>query len=186
MRRRRVRTGWYRSRFDPAARRARLRVRLCSPTLIHAHRPDRSLRLFGRAANHQSSKPQPSRHSRVGSRLAPDLTPRPPARIPFPAPNKMFLIARPMLLGEFLSYAFRAAGTRHRAVVDLGGARAAAPAAFVNMLRRISTTALLIFGGAPYRDYTYIFVGGPGGGLEPLKSTTIWVAPQTLAPKPSR
>src|SRR6266699_2941434 len=119
-----------------------------------------------------------------GWRIATGLTPTTSDSITFTAPNYDVLIDSPMLLGEFLSYAFRAAGTPHRAVVDLGGARAAAPAAFVNMLRRISTTALLIFGGAPYRDYTYIFVGGRGGGLEHLNSTTIGVTTETLARYP--
>ena len=119
-----------------------------------------------------------------GWRIATGLTPTTRDSITFTAPNYDVLIDAPILLGEFLSYAFRAAGTPHRAVVDLGGARAAAPAAFVNMLRRISTTALLIFGGAPYRDYTYIFVGGRGGGLEHLNSTTIGVTTETLARNP--
>jgi len=119
-----------------------------------------------------------------GWRIATGLTPTTSDSITFTAPNYDVLIDSPMLLGEFLSYAFRAAGTPHRAVVDLGGARAAAPAAFVNMLRRISTMALLIFGGAPYRDYTYIFVGGRGGGLEHLNSTTIGVTTETLARNP--
>jgi len=52
------------------------------------------------------------------------------------------------------------------------------------MLQRISTTAIGIFGSAPYADYTYIFVGGRGGGLEHLNSTTIGVTTETLARNP--
>jgi len=52
------------------------------------------------------------------------------------------------------------------------------------MLRRISTTAIRLFGAAPYKDYTYIFVGGRGGGLEHLNSTTIGVTTETLARSP--
>jgi len=52
------------------------------------------------------------------------------------------------------------------------------------MLRRISETAIAIFGNAPYKDYTYIFVGGRGGGLEHLNSTTIGVTTETLARNP--
>jgi predicted metalloprotease with PDZ domain len=95
------------------------------------------------------------------------------------------LIDSPALLGRFLSYPFTAAGTPHRAVVDLGGGRAYAPRVFVDMLRRISETAIGIFGAPPpYKDYTYIFVGGRGGGLEHLNSTTIGVSAQTLARNP--
>ena len=94
------------------------------------------------------------------------------------------LIDSPVMLGSFLSYHFSAAGTLHRAVVDLGGAQAHAPSAFVDMLRRIAETGLGIFRGAPYKDYTFIFVGGRGGGLEHLNSTTIGVTTQTLARNP--
>ena len=100
------------------------------------------------------------------------------------APSYDVLIDSPVLLGTFLSYRFTAAGTPHRAVVDLGGARAHADRVFVDMLRRISETAIEIFGNAPYKDYTYIFVGGRGGGLEHLNSTTIGVTSETLARNP--
>jgi len=119
-----------------------------------------------------------------GWRVATGLTPTTSDSTTFTAPNYDVLIDSPMLLGEFLSYTFTAAGTSHRAVVDLGGGPAAAPAVFVDMLRRISTTAIGIFGGPPYRDYTYIFVGGRGGGLEHQNSTTIGVTTETLARNP--
>src|SRR2546425_2331493 len=102
----------------------------------------------------------------------------------FAAPSYDVLIDSPALLGRFLTYRFPTAGTPHRAVVDLGGGRAHAPAVFVDMLRRISTTAIRVFGSAPYQDYTYIFVGGRGGGLEHLNSTTIGVPTETLARNP--
>ncbi|HEV8511076.1 MAG TPA: PDZ domain-containing protein [Gemmatimonadales bacterium] len=105
------------------------------------------------------------------------------------APNYDVLIDSPVLLGQFLSYRFTAGGTPHRAVVDLGGGKAHAANEFVDMLRRISATAIAIFGGVPprpppYTDYTYIFVGGRGGGLEHLNSTTIGVTTETLARNP--
>jgi len=55
---------------------------------------------------------------------------------------------------------------------------------FVDMLRRVSETAIGIFGNAPYKDYTYIFVAGRGGGLEHLNSTTIGVSADVLARNP--
>jgi predicted metalloprotease with PDZ domain len=103
------------------------------------------------------------------------------------APSYDVLIDSPVLVGRFLSYRFTAAGVPHRAVVDLGGGAQTTRAArvFVDMLRRISETAIGIFGNAPYKDYTYILVGGRGGGLEHLNSTTIGVSADVLARNPT-
>ncbi len=120
----------------------------------------------------------------AGWRIATGLVPTTVDSTTYAAPNYDVLIDSPVLLGKFLTYRFSAAGTPHRAVVDLGGGRAYAPGAFVDMLQRISTTAIGIFGSAPYTDYTYIFVGGRGGGLEHLNSTTIGVTTETLARNP--
>ena len=120
----------------------------------------------------------------TGWRVATGLAPATAESTVYVAPNYDVLIDSPMLLGHFLSYSFTAAGTPHRAVVDLGRGQAHAPAVFVDMLRRISTAATRIFGGAPYRDYTFIFVGGRGGGLEHLNSTTIGVRTEVLARSP--
>lgn len=94
------------------------------------------------------------------------------------------LIDSPVLVGHFSSYPFTAAGTPHRAVVDVAGVRMRAPGTLVSMLRRISTTAIGIFGNAPYASYSYIFVGGRGGGLEHRNSTTIGVSTETLTRNP--
>ena len=119
-----------------------------------------------------------------GWRLATGMPPTSKDSTIFAAASYDVLIDSPVLLGHFLTYSFTAAGTPHRAVVDLGGGRAYAPTVFVDMLRRISTTGIRIFGSAPYTDYTYIFVGGRGGGLEHLNSTTIGVTTGTLARNP--
>src|SRR6266478_6254934 len=119
-----------------------------------------------------------------GWRIATGLVPTTKDSTIFTAPSYDVLSDSPTLLGHFLTYHFSAAGAPHRAVVDLGETRAYAPAVFVDMLRRISTTAIGIFGRAPYKDYTYIFVGGRGGGLEHLNSTTIGVTTETLARYP--
>jgi predicted metalloprotease with PDZ domain len=119
-----------------------------------------------------------------GWRVATGLVPTRSDSTIFQAPSYDVLIDSPALLGNFLTYSFSAAGTPHRAVVGLGGDRAQAPGVFVDMLRRISTTAIGIFGTAPYKDYTFIFVGGRGGGLEHLNSTTIGVTTETLARNP--
>jgi predicted metalloprotease with PDZ domain len=102
------------------------------------------------------------------------------------APSYDVLIDSPVLIGRFLSYRFTAAGIPHRAVVDMAGAvqPARAGRVFVDMLRRVSETAIGLFGTAPYKDYTYIFVAGRGGGLEHLNSTTIGVSGDVLARNP--
>ena len=97
------------------------------------------------------------------------------------APSYDVLIDSPVLLGHFLDYRFTAGGRPHRAVVDLGGVRPRAARTFVDMVRRVSETTIGIFGSAPYKDYTYIFVAGRGGGLEHLNSTTIGVTADALA-----
>ena len=105
------------------------------------------------------------------------------------APSYDVLIDSPVLIGRFNSSWFTAAGVPHRAVVDLGGGGAVQGArvgrVFVDMLRRVSETAIGIFGSAPYKDYTYIFVAGRGGGLEHLNSTTIGVSADVLARNPT-
>jgi len=102
------------------------------------------------------------------------------------APSYDVLIDSPVLVGRFSTYRFTAAGVPHRAVVDLAGA-AQSPRVqrvFVEMLRRVSETGIAIFGSAPYKDYTYIFVAGRGGGLEHLNSTTIGVTTDVLSRNP--
>jgi predicted metalloprotease with PDZ domain len=100
------------------------------------------------------------------------------------APSYDVLIDSPALVGRFATFRFTAGGVPHRAVVDLNGGRAAFDTlAFVDMLRRISQTAIDIFGGAPYADYTYIYAGA-GGGLEHLNSTTIGIDLERMAEDP--
>ncbi|HEV8399382.1 MAG TPA: PDZ domain-containing protein [Gemmatimonadales bacterium] len=100
------------------------------------------------------------------------------------APSYDVLIDSPVLVGHFLDYRFIAGGRPHRAVVDLGGVRPTAARTFVDMVRRVSETTIGVFGSAPYKDYTFIFVAGRGGGLEHLNSTTIGVTTEVLARRP--
>jgi len=100
------------------------------------------------------------------------------------APSYDVLIDSPALLGRFATFRFTAGGVPHRAVVDLNGGRPAFDTlAFVDMLRRISETAIGIFGSAPYKDFTYIYAG-TGGGLEHLNSTTIGINLERMAENP--
>src|SRR2546430_1319253 len=56
------------------------------------------------------------------------------------APSYDVLIDSPVLVGNFLSYTFTAAGRPHRAVVDIGGADSPAAAALVRKLKLVSQT----------------------------------------------
>ncbi|MGH7646436.1 MAG: PDZ domain-containing protein, partial [Gemmatimonadales bacterium] len=108
----------------------------------------------------------------AGWRIATGLVPTTDSAV-YWAPSYDVLIDSPALLGRFVEYRFTAGGVPHRVAVDLGGGRPGYPErAFVDMLRRISETTIGIFGGAPYKDYTFLF-SGSGGGLEHLNSTTI-------------
>jgi len=120
----------------------------------------------------------------AGWRIATGLVPTTDSTT-FWAPSYDVLIDSPVLVGHFLDYHFSAGGRPLRAVVDLGGARAHAARTFVDMVRRVSETAIGIFGSAPYKDYTFIFVAGRGGGMEHLNSTTIGVAADVLARHPA-
>lgn len=98
------------------------------------------------------------------------------------APSYDVLIDSPVLVGRIQRWVFTADGTPHQIVIANDGRPVPFDTlAFVDMVRRITETAIAIFGQAPYRDYTYIFVVGNGGGLEHLNSTTIGVTADSLA-----
>src|SRR6185503_15852317 len=101
-------------------------------------------------------------HLPPGWRIATGLVPTTDSTT-YWAPSYDVLIDSPVLVGHFLDYRFTAGGRPHRAVVDLGGVRPTAARAFVDMVRRVSETTIGIFGSAPYKDYTFIFVAGRGG-----------------------
>jgi predicted metalloprotease with PDZ domain len=122
-------------------------------------------------------------HLPAGWRIATGLVPTTDSTT-YWAPSYDVLIDSPVLVGHFLDYRFTAGGRPHRAVVDLGGVRPTAARTFVDMVRRVSETTIGIFGSAPYKDYTFIFVAGRGGGLEHLNSTTIGVTSDVLARHP--
>ena len=100
----------------------------------------------------------------------------------FVAPSYDILIDSPVLVGHFQDWSFQVDRIPHRVAF---WARPNAPrfdsTAFVNVLERIVTTSRDIMGPLPYRDYTFIYVDGPFGGLEHLNSTTIGVSTNDLA-----
>ncbi len=109
----------------------------------------------------------------AGWRVGTGLMATPDSTIFF-APSYDVLIDSPVLLGRFQRWVFTAASTPHQVLVANDGEPAAFDTiAFVAMVRRIAATAIGVFGQAPYKDYSFIFVVGGGGGLEHLNSTTI-------------
>ena len=57
--------------------------------------------------------------------------------------------------------------------------------AWVAMHRRIVKQAQDLMGRLPYREYTFLYEDGPGGGLEHLNSTTLSSESQLLAKSPT-
>lgn len=98
------------------------------------------------------------------------------------------LIDSPVLAGppgRLRAWRFDAAGVPHRvAYWAQPGAPAFDTAAFVAAARAAAEAALGVMGEAPYRDYTFLFVDGAGGGLEHLNSTTIGAGAASLARDP--
>jgi predicted metalloprotease with PDZ domain len=117
----------------------------------------------------------------AGWRIGTGLQSTPDSTVYF-APSYDVLIDAPALVGRIQRWVFTADGTPHQIVVANDGRPVPFDTvAFVDMVRRITETAIAVFGQAPYQDYTYIFVVGNGGGLEHLNSTTIGLNADSLA-----
>jgi predicted metalloprotease with PDZ domain len=117
----------------------------------------------------------------AGWRVGTGLMATPDSTVYF-APSYDVLIDSPILVGRFQRWVFTAAGTPHQVLVANDGRPAAFDTvAFVAMVRRIARTEIGIFGQAPYKDYSFIFVVGAGGGLEHLNSTTIGLNADRMA-----
>lgn len=117
----------------------------------------------------------------AGWRIGTGLMSTPDSTVYF-APSYDVLIDSPVLVGRIQRWVFTADGTPHQVVIANEGRPVALDTlAFVDMVRRITETAIAIFGQAPYKDYTYLYVVGTGGGLEHLNSTTIGLNADSLA-----
>jgi len=103
----------------------------------------------------------------------------------FIAPSYDVLIDSPVLIGRFHDWSFQVDGIPHRVAF---WTRPNAPrfdsTAFVSVLQRIVATSRDIMGALPYRDYSFLYVDGPFGGLEHLNSTTIGTSSSDLARDP--
>jgi predicted metalloprotease with PDZ domain len=103
----------------------------------------------------------------------------------FFAPSYDVLIDSPVLMGDARSLAVRAFdvdGVPHRvAWWRRPGAPAFDTASFVAPIPEIVRQTRRIFGWMPYRDYSFLFIDGTGGGLEHLNSTTIGIGAAAVA-----
>ena len=105
--------------------------------------------------------------------------------VSFFAPSYDVLIDSPVLMGDARSLVVRQLdvdGVPHR-VAWWRRPRAAAfdTAAFVAPVPGIVEQVRRIFGWIPYRDYSFLFIDGTGGGLEHLNSTTIGISAASSA-----
>lgn len=118
---------------------------------------------------------------RIATGLIPTADPR-----TFFAPSYDVLVDSPTLIGALRIWMFGVDGVPHR--VAYWPRPNAAPfdtVAFVASAERVVRTAREIFGRLPYREYTFLYVDGAGGGLEHLNSTTIGARSETLAVRPA-
>lgn len=120
-----------------------------------------------------------------GWRIATGLVPTSDAAVFF-APSYDLLIDAPVLVGRFAAWRFAVAGVPHRVAFWLApGAPAFDTTAFLSTIRRGVEAATAMMGDIPYREYTFLYVDGVGGGLEHLNSTTIGVSAARLAQDPA-
>lgn len=116
------------------------------------------------------------------------LTPTGDPRVFF-ARSYDVLVDSPVLAGPgdaLRVWRFAVDGVPHRvAYWAQAGAAAFDTARFVATAERAVRAARGVMGELPYRDYTFLFVDGAGGGLEHLNSTTIGVAGAALARDPA-
>jgi len=103
----------------------------------------------------------------------------------FFAPSYDVLVDTPVLMGDARSLAVRQLdvdGVPHRvAWWRRPGAAPFDTAAFVAPVPAIVEQVKRIFGWIPYRDYSFLFIDGTGGGLEHLNSTTIGISAASIA-----
>jgi predicted metalloprotease with PDZ domain len=98
------------------------------------------------------------------------------------APSTGVLLDSPILVGLFRDWRFAADGVPHRIVyLPLPDPKPFDTTAFVGGIEQIVRQAIALFGRAPYRDYTFLFVDGAGGALEHANSVTLGVSSEALA-----
>jgi predicted metalloprotease with PDZ domain len=113
--------------------------------------------------------------------IATGLEPTSDPRVFF-APSADILIDSPILVGKLRGWGFLMDGVPHRIVYwPLPDAAPFDTTAFVDAIQRLSHQAIILFGRAPYREYTFLFQDGAFGALEHLNSVTIGAPSASLA-----
>lgn len=106
----------------------------------------------------------------------------PVGRRAFTAANADALIDSPMLAGRLHSWRFVSGGVPHRIVYwPLPDATPFDTVAFVSGIKQMVDQAIVLFGRAPYRDYTFQFQDGAYGGLEHANSVSLGARSTNLA-----
>jgi predicted metalloprotease with PDZ domain len=113
--------------------------------------------------------------------VATGLEPTSDPRIFF-APSADVLMDSPVLAGRLRSWRFAVDGVPHRvAYWPLPQAAPFDTIAFVGDIERLVRQAVALFGRAPYREYTFLFVDGAYGALEHRNSVTLGAPSADLA-----
>lgn len=117
--------------------------------------------------------------------IATGLTPLEPRL--FEAPSAETLVDSPFLVGRLRQWRFVEGGVTHRvAYWPLPHAPAFDTTRFVAGLQAMVHQTFALFGGAPYRDYTFMIEDGAfGGGLEHRNSLSIGAQSSELARDPN-
>src|SRR6267378_3765861 len=110
-----------------------------------------------------------------------------PNRRVFFAANGAALVDSPILVGRLRSWRFTEGGAEHRVVYwAKPDAASFDTVKFVSGIRAIAHQAIALFGGTPYRGYTFMFEDGAfGGGLEHRNSVTLGAQSSDLARDPN-
>jgi predicted metalloprotease with PDZ domain len=100
----------------------------------------------------------------------------------FDLPDAATLLDTPILVGRLRTWSFEVDGVPHEvAYWPRPDALPFDTAALVEALRGIVSQASALFGGLPYRQYSFLLQDGAYGGLEHANSTTIGAPSEELA-----
>jgi predicted metalloprotease with PDZ domain len=103
----------------------------------------------------------------------------------FRAADAETLVESPALVGRLRSWRFVAGGVPHRVVYwPRPDAAPFDTATFVRNLAGLAGQAIALFGGTPYREYTFLFQDGASGALEHPASVTLGAPSEQLAADP--
>jgi predicted metalloprotease with PDZ domain len=99
--------------------------------------------------------------------------------------NATTLLDSPILLGDLHTWSFQVQGIPHEiAYWPLPNATPFDTVAFVDAIKRYAQQVFALFGGAPYKRYTFLFEDGAYGGLEHRNSVSIGAPSGDLARDP--